>query len=95
MKELEKRLDNIQLRIEKILSLHNELERITSKLKAENQELAKKGEALDEQLKKAEKDIQSADYQKKTNNALKNQSINKKIDELLSEVEQCITLLKR
>jgi len=95
MKELEKRLENIQLRIEKILSLRDELERITGKLKAENQELAKKGEALDQQLKNAKQDIQYADYQKKTTNALKNQSINKKIDELLGEVEQCITLLKR
>ena len=95
MKELEKRLGNIEQRIEKFLSLQRELESLTNRLRAENQELKKRGEALDQQLKKAEKDGKSIEYQIETNNSQKNQSINKKIDELLSEVEQCITLLKK
>jgi hypothetical protein len=95
MKELEKRLGNIEQRIEKFLSLQRDLENLTNRLKTENQELKKRGEALDQQLKKAEKDDKSVEYQVQTNNSQKNQSINKKIDELLSEVEQCIALLKR
>jgi len=95
MKELEKRLDNIYSGIEKILSLQSELNSANSKLKAENQELIKKIEALEGQLIEVEKDSKSIEYQKETNNLQKNQLINKKIDELLSEVEQCMALFRK
>jgi ABC-type uncharacterized transport system auxiliary subunit len=95
MQELEKRLDNIYVKIEKILSLQGELVNSNNKLKAENQELLKTIKAFEEQLKKAEKDSKSVEYQVKISNTQKNQLINKKIDELLSEVEQCMALFRK
>jgi sugar-specific transcriptional regulator TrmB len=95
MKELEKRLNNIHKGIEKFLSLQSELTGKNVNLDAENQELAKKIEVLEQQLKKLEKDSKAGENQKQTNNIQKNQLINNKIDELLSEVEQCMTLLKK
>jgi uncharacterized coiled-coil DUF342 family protein len=95
MKELEKRLDNIYKGIEKFLSLQSELQNTNSKLKAENQELVKKVQVLEQQLKKAGDDTKAIATELNSNNSHKNQEINKKIDELLSEVEQCITLLKK
>ena len=95
MKELEKRLENIYKEIEKFLSLHGELQNTTNKLRAENQELSKKLQALEQQLKSSEKDRKAIASELTNNNTQNNQEINKKIDELLSEVEQCITLLKK
>lgn len=95
MEELEKRLNNIYNGIEKILSLQRELEGANNKLVSDNKELIKKIEVLEGQLKKTEKDSKSIEYQQQVNNTQKNQLINKKIDELLSEVEQCMELFKK
>ncbi|MGP8217144.1 MAG: hypothetical protein ACLQQ4_16360 [Bacteroidia bacterium] len=94
MKDLDKRLENIYREIEKILSLHGELQNAVKKLKAENQELTNKLKILDEQLKKAGQAAETAQPEKQKHNSQHNQEINNKIDELLSEVERCITLLK-
>ena len=95
MKELENRLDNIYREIKKILSLQDELRGRITNLNTENQDLKGKIEILEQQVKKTGIEMQSTDYQNKKSSTHKNQLINKKIDELLSEVEQCITLLKR
>jgi len=49
---------------------------------------------VDEQLKKAREAAETAQKEKHSHNTQQNQEINNKIDELLSEVERCITLLK-
>ncbi len=94
MKDLDKRLENIYKEIEKILSLQGELQDTVKKLKSDNQELAGKLKVVDEQLKRAREVGETAQLDKQKHNTQHNQEINNKIDELLSEVERCITLLK-
>jgi septal ring factor EnvC (AmiA/AmiB activator) len=95
MKDIEKRLDNIYKEIEKFLYLQGEQENTINKLRAENQELTKKIVAIEQQLKNSERDRKAITTELSNNNTQNNQEINKKIDDLLSEVEQCITLLKK
>ena len=95
MKELEKRLENIYKEIEKFLYLQGEQQNTINKLRAENQELTKKIVAVEQQLKNSERDRKAITTELSNNNTQNNQEINKKIDDLLSEVEQCITLLKK
>jgi septal ring factor EnvC (AmiA/AmiB activator) len=94
MKELEKRLENIYKEIEKFLYLQGEQQNTINNLRAENQELTKKIVAIEQQLKNSERDRKAITTELSNNNTQNNQEINKKIDDLLSEVEQCITLLK-
>lgn len=94
MKDLDKRLDIIYKEIEKILSLQSELQDTVKRLKSENQELTGKLKVMDEQVKKAGEAVNAARQEKLNNNTQHNQEINNKIDELLGEVERCITLLK-
>ena len=95
MKDLEKRLENIYKGIEKFLSLQQELENNNNKLRAENQELITKIAFLEQQIIKHGVDKEAALSVNNNNNLKNKQEINNKIEELLSEVEQCITLLKR
>lgn len=95
MKDLEKRLENIYRGIEKILSLQSDLENSNKKLTSENQELRGKIKALDVQLNKTRDDGQAIQLEKQKQNTQQNKEINHKIDELLSEVERCITLLRK
>jgi sugar-specific transcriptional regulator TrmB len=94
MKDLDKRLEIIYKEIEKNLSLQGELQDRVEKLKSDNQELTNRMKVLDEQLKKAREAGEMAQLEKLKHNSQHNQEINNKIDELLSEVERCITLLK-
>ncbi|HXB10770.1 MAG TPA: hypothetical protein VNZ45_02200 [Bacteroidia bacterium] len=94
MKELEKRLENIYKEIEKFLYLQGEQQNTINNLRAENQELTKKIVAIEQQLKNSERDRKAITTELSNNNTQNDQEINKKIDDLLSEVEQCITLLK-
>ncbi|HSY76322.1 MAG TPA: hypothetical protein VK890_05670 [Bacteroidia bacterium] len=94
MKDLDKRLEIIYKEVEKILSLQGELQGTIKKLKSDNQELVNKMKTLDEQLKRAREAGETAQQAKQKHNTQHNQEINNKIDELLSEVERCITLLK-
>jgi len=94
MKDLDKRLEIIYKEIEKILSLQGELQDRVEKLKSDNQELTGRMRVLDAQLKKAREAGEIAQLEKLKHNLQHNQEINNKIDELLSEVERCITLLK-
>lgn len=94
MKDLDKRLDIIYKEIEKILSLQSELHDSVKRLKSENQELTGKLRIVDEQLKKAREAVEAAQLEKQKFNTQHNKEINNKIEELLSEVERCITLLK-
>ena len=95
MKDLDKRLEIIYKEIEKILSLQSELHNTVKVLKSENQDLTNKMRTVDEQLKKAREAGEMAQLEKLKHNSHNNQEINNKIDELLSEVERCITLLKK
>lgn len=95
MKDLEKRLENIYKGIEKILSLQGDLENTNKKLKSDNQELVSKITAFESQFNKAKEDGQTVQVEKQKQNTQQNKEINHKIDELLSEVERCITLLKK
>ena len=95
MKDIEKRLENIYKGIEKFLSLQQELQNNNNKLRAENQELTNKIAILEQHLTKTREESLAALSVTNNNNSQNKQEINNKIDELLSEVEQCRTLLKR
>lgn len=75
------RLEKIHDRIEKLLSLQGESNRKFVELKSENQVLMDK--------------IKELESEKLKNNLQNKQEINHKINELLSEVERCMALLKR
>ena len=95
MNDLDKRLELIYREIEKIISLRGELQDKVKRLEAENQQLANNLSVLDEQLKKAREAGKTAQLEKQNLNIQNNKEVNNKIDELLSEVERCITLLKK
>jgi len=95
MKDLGGRLDIIYKEIEKILSLRSDLEGTINKLKSENQELVSKMQGFEAQLKKAREAGERAELEKQQHKLQNNKEINNKIDELLGEVERCITLLKK
>lgn len=95
MKDLGMRLDNIYKEIEKNLSLQGDLHNTIKTIKAENQELNEKIRVLEGKLKESRNAGERAELEKQQQNIQNNKEVNNKIDELLSEVERCITLLKK
>jgi hypothetical protein len=95
MSNLDKRLEIIYKEIEKIISLQSELQSRVKKISSENQELTNKVAALNEQLNKARETGETVRLEKQKLNTQTNKEVNNKIEELLSEVERCITLLKK
>src|ERR1700721_227143 len=94
MKDIGTRLENILHKTEKLISLQNELKRKVSELESVNQQFAGKIKDLEGQILKLEQSNQTiASEQLKINNQ-KQREITHKINDLLSEVDQCISRLK-
>ncbi len=94
MKDIEKRLENILRRTEKLISLQSGLTRKVSELETVNQQLIDKIKGLDEQILKLKETNQTiASEQQKINNQ-KQREITHKINDLLSEVDRCISRMK-
>lgn len=93
MKDIEGRLENILHRTEKLISLQSELNRKVSELESVNQQLSGKIKELDEQVLKLKQINETiASEQPKITNQ-KQREITHKINDLLSEVDQCISRL--
>lgn len=95
MKDLAIRLEKIHRAIEKFLSLQQEQQNKIEYLKAENQQLIMKVQGLERELNKSNEKSATALLINNKNNLQNKQEIGNKIEELLSEVEQCITLMDR
>ena len=94
MKDIEKRLENILRRTEKLISLQSESTRQIEVLNSENQRLVKQIKGLEEQILKLKETNQTiASEQQKINNQ-KQREITHKINDLLSEVDKCISRFK-
>ena len=94
MKDIEKRLENILRRTEKLISLQSGLNRKVSELESVNQKLMSKIIGFEAQiLKLKENDQTIASEQQKINNQ-KQREITHKINDLLSEVDRCISRIK-
>jgi len=94
MKDIEKRLENILRRTEKLISLQSGLNRKVSELESVNQQLMSKIIGFEAQiLKLKENDQTIASEQQKINNQ-KQREITHKINDLLSEVDRCISRIK-
>lgn len=94
MKDIEKRLENILRRTEKLISLQSGLNRKVSELESVNQQLIDKVKGLEVQILKLKENNQTiASEQLKINNQ-KQREITHKINDLLSEVDRCISRLK-
>lgn len=93
MKEINRRLENILRGTEKLISLQSELNRKVSELESVNQQLKSKIRALEEQILKLKDDNQIITSQQQTNKQ-KQREITHKINNLLSEVDLCISRLK-
>lgn len=94
MKDINSRLENILRRTEKLISLQGNLNRKISELESVNQDLTSKIKGLEQQvLKLKEGNLTITSEQQKLNN-LKQREITHKINDLLSEVDQCIARLK-
>jgi len=91
----EERLEKIYGRIEKLLSLQIESNHKLVELESVNQQLNTKIKSLEAQVLRAKKDGMTIDSEKQKINLQNKQEINHKINELLSEVERCMALLKR
>jgi hypothetical protein len=92
MKDIEKRLENILRRTEKLISLQGESNRKVTVLETENQRLIKEIKGLEKQILKLQElnQTNASEQQKITNQ--KQREITHKINDLLSEVDKCITL---
>ena len=93
MKEINRRLENILRGTEKLISLQSGLNRKVSELESVNQQLKSKIRALEEQILKLKDDNQIITSQQQTNKQ-KQREITHKINNLLSEVDLCISRLK-
>jgi len=94
MKDIEKRLENILHRTEKLISLQSESNRKVSELESVNQQLISKIKGLEvEILRLKGNNEQIASEQQKINNQ-KQREITHKINDLLSEVDRCISRMK-
>ncbi len=94
MKDIDKRLENILRRTEKLISLHSESNRKVSELESVNQQLISKIKGLElEILRLKENNEQIVSEQQKINNQ-KQREITHKINDLLSEVDRCISRMK-
>jgi chromosome segregation ATPase len=94
MKDISTRLENILYKTEKLISLQNGLKSKVSELESVNQKLTEKIKDLDDQILKLKQSNHTiASEQQKINNQ-KQREITHKINDLLSEVDQCISRLK-
>jgi len=94
MKDIEKRLENILRRTEKLISLQSESNRKVSELESVNQQLTSKIKGLEEEILRLKETNQViATEQQKINNQ-KQREITHKINDLLSEVDRCISRMK-
>jgi chromosome segregation ATPase len=94
MKDIERRLENILRRTEKLISLQNESNRKVSELESVNQQLTSKIKGLEEEILSLKETNQViATEQQKINNQ-KQREITHKINDLLSEVDRCISRMK-
>ena|SRR5579863_5950833 len=94
MKEIDRRLENILRGTEKLISLQSGLNRKISELESVNQQLKSKIKALEEQILKLKDDNQTITSQQLKHNNQKQREITHKINDLLSEVDLCISRLK-
>ena len=94
MKDIEKRLENILRRTEKLISLQGESNRKVTVLETENQRLIKEIKGLEKQILKLQElnQTNASEQQKITNQ--KQREITHKINDLLSEVDRCISRIK-
>jgi|GEM_PF-1293698 len=94
MKDINSRLENILHRTEKLISLQGELYRKISALEYVNQDLTGKIKTLEEQILKLKESNQTITSEQQKINNQKQREITHKINDLLSEVDQCIARLK-
>ncbi len=92
MKGLEKRLEKILRRTEKLISLQNDSVRQIELLETENQRLVKQIKGLEEQISKLGETNQAITSEQQKINNQKQREITHKINDLLSEIEKCIVL---
>lgn len=94
MKGLEQRLEKILQRTEKLISLQSESTRKITALESENQKLIKEIKGLEEQILKLKENNQTIDSEQKKLTNKKQREITLKINDLLSEVDKCISRMK-
>lgn len=94
MKDINSRLENILRRTEKLISLQGDLYRKISELESVNQQLTGKISQLEEQLLKLKESNHNITSEQQKINNQKQREITHKINDLLSEVDQCIARLK-
>ena len=92
MKGLDKRLEIILQRTEKLISLQSESTRKLTVLESENQRLINQIKSLEEQVLKLKDHNQTTTSEQQKINNQKQREITLKINDLLSEVEKCIIL---
>ncbi len=92
MKGLDKRLENILHRTEKLISLQSESTRKITVLESENQRLTSEIKSLEEQILKLKDHNQTTTSEQQKINNQKQREITHKINDLLSEVDKCIIL---
>lgn len=92
--DTENRLENILRRTEKLISLHNESVRTVTVLESENQKLKTQIKELEGHISelKDNKLLTESEQQKITKQ--QQLELTKKINDLLSEVDQCISRMK-
>jgi hypothetical protein len=94
MKGLDKRLEKILLETEKLISLQSESTRKIEVLESENQRLVNEIKGLEEQILKLRESNQTIGSEQQKINKQKQREITLKINDLLSEVDKCISRMK-
>jgi hypothetical protein len=94
MKDIESRLENILRRTEKLISLQSDSTRKITVLESENQKLKSKITNLETQILTLEETKHLNDSEQQKINKQKQLELTQKINDLLSEVEKCISRMK-
>ena len=94
MKGLDKRLENILHGTEKLISLQRESKRKIEVLESENQRLVKEIKSLEDRMTELKDHNQTTTSEQQKINNQKQREITHKINDLLSEVDKCITRFK-
>jgi hypothetical protein len=94
MKDIESRLENILRRTEKLISLQRESTRKIMALESENQKLKSQIKGLEGQILTLEETKHLNDSEQQKINKQKQRELTQKINDLLSDVEKCISRMK-
>jgi len=93
--ELFARLENIEFHIKQLKQKCNALEKANDNLRAENNQLKNQINKTTDELQSLEETNKITKLAQSTNQSTDNTAFKKQIDQIIKEIDQCLTLVKQ